>query len=197
MRQDCKRQMTDDILAAALQRRRAVVVHFSHHANMRTDGVFPNDLEMAISNRGEWALSCSVLWPRHNVKPCGSVGVIFKPTVASVLSVSNSDSGSYQAPDGTDISNGQPLDANTFEGTFRVVDAYNEWRVQGADVIGIFVHDISHIEVKKAKQVSMPGGKIWNEIGTERIALAEVFDAFDGLPVYTMASSGLVPVDRP
>lgn len=188
--------MTNDELTAALEERQAIVVHFSHHSNMRSGGVFPNDLKEAIRNKDNWNLSCSVLWPGHKVQPCGSVGVIFKPTVASVLSVSNSDSGSYQAPNGTDCSLGAALDINTFEATFQVAGAYNEWRVRGADVLGIFVLDIYSVDVKKEMQISAPNGTSWSEISTVRIGLAEVLDTFDDLPVYTMTPSGLIRVDR-
>lgn len=189
--------MDDKQLTAMFEERQAVVVHFSHHSNMREGGVFPDDLQQAIQNKDEWALSCSVLWPGHDMQPCGSVGVMFRPTVASVLSVSNADSGSFQGPGGADFSSGLPLSENTFQQTFDVVGSYNEWRVKGAEVIGIFVHDVDWIEVKKACQIPDPcTGQISLEIGSMRIGLAEVLDAFDDLPVYTMITSGLVRLDR-
>jgi hypothetical protein len=98
--------MNDDELARKLKERDAVVVHFSHHANMRGRGVFPVDMHEAIRNKDHWALSCSVLWPGYGMDPCGSVGVLFKPLVASVLSVSNKDSGSWTTHDGIDQSAG-------------------------------------------------------------------------------------------
>lgn len=119
MQQDRDRLITDTYLTAALEKRKAVVVHFSHHANMRPEGVFPNDLQEAINNKGKWALSCSVLWPGHTMQPCGSVGVMFRPTVASVLSVSNTDAGAFSGSDGIDHSGGQPLNADTSRRRFK------------------------------------------------------------------------------
>ncbi|MGH9439929.1 MAG: hypothetical protein ACRD22_19130 [Terriglobia bacterium] len=198
MQQDRERPMTDDVLTAALEKRNAVVVHFSHHANMRAGGVFPDDLQEAIRNKDEWPLSCSVLWPGHTMQPCGSVGVMFKPTIASVQSVSNTDAGSFLGSDGTDRSGGQPLNEDTFEGTFQVVGDYNEWRVLGAEVTGIFVHNTCCVEVKRPMQIpGLPDGALLSDISVTRIELTDVFDAFETLKVFTMTSSGLTQVGRP
>lgn len=190
--------MTDAELNAELSARRAAVVHFSHHAKMREGGVFPDDLQAAILNKDDWPLSCSVLWPGHRMRPCGSVGVVFRPLVASVLSVSNSDSGSYAAKDGGDNSLGQPLSLDTLRESFNVVGAYNEWRLQGAEVVGIFVHNIYWLEAKKLQDVpGLPDGEVLRDIGPIRIELDEVFDAFPAWPVFTMSNTGLVLVSRP
>src|SRR5688572_21770465 len=94
-------------LSEELSARKAVVVHFSHHAQMRDGGLFPQDMEEAMSNCHNWALSCCVLWPGHSMDLPGSVGIIFSPQHHHVLSVSPSDSGSYMQPDGADGSFGQ------------------------------------------------------------------------------------------
>jgi hypothetical protein len=190
--------MNDDELRRRLEERGAVVVHFSHHANMRVGGVFPVDMHEAIVNKDDWALSCSVLWPGHGMEPCGSVGVMFKPSAASVLSVWNEDSGSRTNPDGTDQSRGVPLTAESFEMTFQVVGAYNEWRVRGAEVAGIFVHNALPIMVKKLGQVlGLPNGEILHEICGTPIPLSEVFAAFPTLPIFTMTQEGLKELARP
>lgn len=125
--------MTDAELREGLDKRRALIVHLSHFANMREGGVFPTDLTDAIAHRGTWSLSCVVVWPGHTVNLPGSIGVIFRPrSIANVLSVSNDNSGSQQLADGTELSGGQPLSRNTFEQTFQVAPgSYNEWRAQG------------------------------------------------------------------
>ncbi len=190
--------MTDDTLLAQLNARKATVVHFSHHANMRDGGVFPYDLQQAILNKDKWSLSCSVLWPGHSMQPCGSVGVIFQRTVASVLSVSNTDAGSHMGDDGIDRTAGEPLSFDSFAKTFQVTGAYNEWRVRGASVLGIFVHDIVRLGAKKRLEVpGLPDGGVLHEIGCTCIDLVEVFDAFPALPVFTIAPAGLVSVSRP
>jgi hypothetical protein len=184
--------MNDDELMKVLEERKAVVVHFSHHSNMRDGGVFPGDMHEAIANKDKWPLSCSVLWPGHQMKPCGSVGVIFKPNAASVLSVSNTDSGSSTDNYGNNQSGGEPLTEENFEKTFQVVGGYNEWRVRGAEVVGIFVHDISCIVVKKHLQVpGLPDGECLHTIGGKCIPLSEVFDSFPNRPIYTMTPDGL------
>ncbi len=189
--------MNDYALRKKLEERRAVVVHFSHHANMRENGVFPTDLQAAIANKDDWPLSCSVLWPGHGMELCGSVGVMFSPSVVSVQSVSNTDSGSWAAPDGRDQSGGEPLTAESFEKTFQVVGAYNEWRIRGAKVAGIFVHNLRSIWVKKRVSVTgLPDGEILVEIGVTPIPLSEVFDAFPALQIFTMAADSLVEVPR-
>lgn len=189
--------MNDDTLRKKLEERRAAVVHFSHHAKMREGGVFPADLQAAIANKDDWPLSCSVLWPGHGMELCGSVGVMFTPSVVSVQSVSNTDSGSWANPDGRDQSGGEPLTAESFEKTFEVVGAYNEWRIRGAIVAGIFVHNLHSILVKKHVSVpGLPDGEILIDIGATTITLSEVFVAFPALPIFTMAADGLVEVPR-
>lgn len=190
--------LDDQALTERLAARGAVVVHFSHHANMREGGVFPKDMHDAIAHKDEWPLSCSVLWPSHGMDPCGSVGVMFEPDVGSVLSVSNTDAGSWITPDGTDQSGGEPLTAESFEKTFQKVGAYNEWRVRGAKVAGIFVHDIRSIGVKKQLDIpGLPSGELLREIALTFIELSEVFDAFPDLPIFTMTRSGMEELVRP
>lgn len=189
--------MTDEELTKSLADRGAVVVHFSHHANMRYGGIFPLDLQKAIANKDKWPLSCSVLWPGHAMDPCGSVGVMFKPSIASVISLSNQDSGSWTDDDGKDHSDGKPLTAESFKETFELVSAYNEWRVQGAKVVGIFVHDPRNIVVKESIEIpGLPDGEILHTIGGVLIPISEVFAAFPHLSVFTMTSQGIVELKR-
>ena len=190
--------MNDDELARKLKERNAVVIHFSHHANMRGGGVFPVDMHEAIRNKDHWALSCSVLWPGHGMDPCGSIGVLFKPSVASVLSVSNKDSGSWTSPNGIDQSAGVPLTAESFEKTFHIDGAYNEWRIIRAEVAGIFVLDARSIMVKKCGPVhGLPNGEILHEIGCTPIQLTEVFDVFPNLPIFTLTHEELKELTLP
>lgn len=185
--------MNDQQLASELEQRNAVVVHFSHHANMREGGTFPEDLQTAIRDRAQWPLSCSVLFPGHSMTPVGSVGVIFKPKVADVVSVSNSDSGSYCGADGVEQSNGRPLDLDSLRQTFNVAGAYNEWRVRSADVVGIFVFNPACIFAKKAFVYRDPiSGEETKEIAMQQILLDDVFSAFPGQRVFTLDAGNLV-----
>ncbi len=189
--------MNDEELISSLAERKAVVVHFSHHGNMRDGGVFPDDLLAAIANKDDWCLSCSVLWPGHHQNPCGSVGVMFTPTARSVQSVSNTDSGSRTHPDGDDMSDGAPLTTESFEHSWNVVGDYNEWRLKGAEVAGIFVLDTCNIIVKKWRDVpGLPYGEVLRTIAPGPIQLSEVFSVFPNLPVFTLGSDGVLEVRR-
>lgn len=182
-------------LRHGLRERKALIVHFSHHQNMRDGGVFPEDLLAAIENKNDWPLSCSVMWPGHNMNPVGSVGVIFEPMATeNVLSVCSADSGSSQLANGEDGSLGHPLSTATFEKTFSVKDGeYNEWRLRGATVTGIFVLNTKNIGIKREVSLDLPDGSgSIATITTLPIQFGEVaqFAKSLQLPVYTMGEGG-------
>jgi hypothetical protein len=186
-------------LLSRLREKRALIVHFSHHQNMREGGVFPDDLVAAIKHKDDWALSCSVIWPGHNMSPVGSVGVIFEPaSVGNILSVCNADSGSSSLGNGEDGSLGHPLSSSAFENSFCVEDyEYNEWRLCGATAKGIFVTDTTNIYVKREISVNHPyGSGVIKTIAAERISFGEVSRLAQtlNLPVYTMGADGPEPV---
>jgi hypothetical protein len=183
--------MTDTELSEAIKQRRAAIVHFSHHAEMRPGRVFPDDLIDAITNSRHWALSCHVLWPGHSMDLVGSIGVMLEITSASqVISVNNRDSGSWRLPGGSDQSLGVPLSRQSFEATFNLAGAYNEWRVQGAIVKGIYVVGDCDIYVKRTL-IAGEGVHRTKTIGLISIAQSEVKSIFPDLSVYTMGSDGL------
>ena len=188
--------MTDEELSGYLADRKAAVVHLSHHSVMdQNRPIFPADLHGAIAKRSEFNLSCVVVWPGDRMDLPGSVGVIFKPTCASVLSVSNSDSGSMTLPDGSDGSAGVPLSASSLASTFKVCGAYNEWRVRDAEVVGIFIANPSNIYVKKEQKFDA-GGHKFNEVAATSVSLNEVLDAFPDRKIFTMGPDGLIAVSR-
>lgn len=189
--------MTDQDLSDYLVAKGAAVVHLSHHAVMDLmRPVFPEDLHRAIAKGDEFNLSCVVVWPGHSMPLPGSVGVIFKPTCANVVSAANSDSGSTMLPDGSDGSAGFPLSPQTLASTFDVwIGDYNEWRVRGAEVVGIFVADPLNINVKK-KAVQHVDGQEFKFVGIATITLDEVFSAFLHHSIFTMGSTGLVEIPR-
>ena len=123
--------------------------------------------------------------------------MIFKPSCANVVSVANSDSGSTMLPDGSDGSNGLPLSPETLASTFDVwIGNYNEWRVCGGEVVGIFVADPSNIEVKKEVVLNADGHE-FKDVGATSITLDEVFSSFPHHPVFTMGRTGLIEIPRP
>lgn len=187
-----------------LDRRKAAIVHFSHHAKMREKVVFPSDMINAIENRNAWPLCCTALWPGHTMNLVGSVGIIFEPrSTDHIISVCETDAGSSVDRDGKSQSLGRPLSVEAVEqslqGTF---GSYNEWIVQGADVKGIFVADPDRIYVKKTLILDFPDMPDYMkssdpEIGMTEITLMEVFESFPSHSVFTMGANGLVEVRRP
>lgn len=183
--------MTDKELANLLNAKNAFIVHFSHLADMRPGIMFPSDLKHAIKHKDVEARSCCVVWPNHNMGLPGNVGVIFEPTVASVISVSNSDSGSTTWKDGSYISSGVQLSKESFDLTFNVDSGeYNEWLVKGAKVIGIFVSDPRKIWVKKFVNIDA-GPELIKTTSPVPLKLEEVKNAFPAYSVFTLNSEGI------
>lgn len=185
--------MTDAELLEFLDSHAAVVVHFSHFAVMREGVVFPDDLQEAIAHRNDWALSCCVFGPRQRMDLPGSVGIILKPTVASVLSVSNSDAGASTLLDGSENSGGDPV--ITIDSVAASLDIgshpYNEWRVKGAEVIGIIVANPGHMLAKRSQTFEIDGREE-TIIAQHPVTFDEVASAFPDLPIYTMSQAGLI-----
>ncbi|MHB1401709.1 MAG: hypothetical protein ACYCWB_04835 [Thiobacillus sp.] len=120
----------------------------------------------------------------------GSVGVIFNPTFEQVLSVLPYDSGSSDFG-GSENSGGHAPSEQTILASLNVpTGRYNEWRVRGAEPVGIFVANINEICVKKKTQLSLHG-ETFEDIGCTNITISSVLVAFPTLPVYTMGPDGL------
>lgn len=168
--------MTDTELFDFLSRKGALVVHLSHHVDMR-----------------QGVLSCVVVWPGHTMKLPGSIGVIFEPTCASVISASNDDAGSSVR---ADESARVLLTTESLSGTFEVVGRYNKWRVRGAKVVGIFVADPRRIETKREVEYEISGTK-YKTVSAEVTSLTDVFAAFPSLRVFAMRPAGKIELDRP
>jgi hypothetical protein len=120
----------------------------------------------------------------------GSVGVIFRPKYAQVLSVCSADSGSsdYAGQEGSlGVS---PEEEAILESLQVPSEMYNEWRILGAEPIGIFVANPQAIEVKQEVTLAL-GKERFTEIGCVPISLQEVKEAFPNLLVYTMGDDGL------
>ena len=186
--------MDVETLHSELRRRKALIVHFSHKSNMRTGGVFPTDLQMAMTNKDKWPLSCCVVWPGHAMELPGDVGIIFHPTEArQIRSVSNADSGSTLLADGQELSGGERLTPANLESTFNVQPGeYNEWRVQDADVTGIFVTSPDTVWAKTHQVMPLDDGQLFRDIWPKPFAIDEVRAAFPGWSIFTMTASGPV-----
>lgn len=190
--------MTDQELNDRLDAKKALVVHFSHHVLMNPEHpYYPEDLLRVLARNGEFPNSCCVLWPEHTMDLIGSVGVLLKPTCATIHSASVRDSGSLTWSDGTEGSLGDPLTVVSLEASFDVSPgSYNEWRVQGAVIEGIFVADPNNIWVKC--EVEMGEGEWKTKTNTQkRITMDEVFATFPDSRIFTMNAQGKVEIPRP
>lgn len=183
--------MTHEELLAKLAARQALIVHFSAHAVMREGLDFPTDLQQVLAEKELWPLSCSVLTPGHNMDVTGSVGVILRPRrVSDVLRVHHDDAGAYDDA-GTNQSLGAALSDASFDASIdgTVPGAYNEWRVRGAEPVGIFVLDPANILVRQKFSVDGPYG--WEDtIAAGAISLDAVRAAFPSQPIWTMRPAG-------
>ena len=178
-----------------LSDRNIVIVHFSHFAVMGHSVEFPDDLLHAISHHKNETRSCCALWPEHNMELPGSVGVIFKPTIEQVVSVLAVDSGSSDFGC-TESSAGEIPTSEALLASLQVPSGkYNEWRLRGAEPIGIFVADIHNICAKKKFQLRFNGESV-DGIGCTDITLQSILEAFPGRSVYTLQPSGLCTVNR-
>lgn len=188
--------MTEDDFALLLETEAIAVVHFSHVADMGRGLIFPNDMLGAIANKDAWALSCCALTPRRSMRLPGDVGILLRPKLAHVLSVSSGDAGSSTMPDGSELSGG---DAPSREAVLASLDPglnpYNEWRVRGAEVIGIFARHSRLVAVKTRHEFNGPFGRE-SAIGAEPVPLATVCNALPGLNVYAMGHHGLIELAR-
>jgi hypothetical protein len=189
--------MTEDEFVRLLDEQAIAVVHFSHFADMRKGLVFPGDMLAAIANKDAWALSCCALTPGRRMQLPGDVGILLRPKLVNVLSVSSGDAGASTLPDGSELSGGDPP---TREAVLASLDpgfqAYNEWRVRGAEVVGIFVANPGLVLAKKRHDFDGPLGPE-SAIGSEPISLTTVFDAFPGLPLYAMGADRIAELPRP
>lgn len=190
--------MTDQELNDYLESKKALVVHFSHHVLMNSNHpYYPEDMLRVLKRNGEFPNSCSVLWPGHTMDLIGSVGVLFEPTCETIHSVSAGDSGSLTFNDGTEGSLGRPLAYPNLESSFDVPPgSYNEWRIQGAAIKGIFIADPKNILVKCEVEKDVNGQKIKFDT-QKRITISEVFATFPDSLIFTMNAQGKIGILRP
>ena len=143
--------MTVEDLIETLRQRRALIVHCSRPGKGRCNGdeepVFPDDLRQAMDGaaRSTGGLSCSVIWPAH-ARTVGSVGIILRPR--SAQSVSSRSASTTPAPTATGSQeNAAPTPRSLSHSSAKAVAdtssnaaGYNEWIVDDAETVGIFVN---------------------------------------------------------
>ena len=185
--------MDDTLFDNLIKEQRLAVVHFSYNAVMDHRFTFPDDLAHAISAFEDEPRSCCAVFPGHKMDLPGSVGVIFSPKHSHILSVCSVDSGSSNYA-GKECSMGYDPEDDAILESLRVpVGMYNEWRIQGANPVGIFVANPLCIWVKKELTVEFGAERI-TDIGCVPISLQAVKVAFPYFQVFTMTAEGLEPL---
>jgi hypothetical protein len=122
----------------------------------------------------------------------GEVGLIFELTsVDQVLSVCNTDVGARQFGCGEEMSGGVALTPQSLADSFNVrSNDYNEWRVKGAEVAGVFVAHASGVNAKTVQKIDDGGFYGGDTIAPSPFSIAEVRAAFGALPLITMTANG-------
>jgi hypothetical protein len=194
--------MVHDDLIRQLRDRQALIVHFSHHANMRDGGVFPADLQAAALNSHLWPLSCCLVWPTHQMSLPGSIGLVLRPCNAtSIIGVSGSDGGYSTIAAGQELGGGDPLCQEAFDRSFSVPPGqYNEWRVRDCEVVGIY-WETENGELHAKKRVVMrdpdTGAPLSEEIAIAPVSVSYVHECFPDLPAYTRSEGRIIASNVP
>ena len=190
--------MTLDELMDTLRQRRALIVHCSRPGKgdiPDSDPVFPEDLRRAMDGaaRVTGGLSCSLVWPDHS-KTFGSVGIILQPrSTASISEVCFEDAGSSRAPlTGKRKSHAAytvPFSAQSVEDTFLNATDYNEWIIDDADTVGIFVN-LQELPLLVPRRTSVGGHPASPQ--PDGIGMSEILSTFHDLPVYGFVGPDII-----
>lgn len=198
--------MTDEEFLGELAKRNALIVHCSRpgKGDEGIDGLlFPQDLQNAIDICANQSteLCCSVVWPGHT-ETFGAIGIILKPrSTASVTLICTTDGGTSINPQtGRRDGAGTKFSAQAVLDTFANPAGYNEWNVQDAETIGIFVHPSDPPEVaQRVPMNAIPGCPSDMEadevVVPVRINASQIKQHFNGLPLYTLSNTGIMRLD--
>lgn len=193
--------------------KKALLVHCSRPGKVKLephDNIFPEDLNVAIHEvaHGCKGLACSVVWPGH-MKTFGDVGIILKPrTTKSIMEICTTDGGTWRDKmTGNRTGGGDPYSTETVMGTFANPSEHNEWVVDLADTIGIFVQPKPRLIVSKQMTeaeiaVEVHGWKPCmgiegHDIGLESLSVADIHRTFPQYPVYTFWGTDIVEIAKP
>lgn len=196
--------MTYQELFAELVARKALIVHCSRTGKAdEADGVllFPHDLIKAIDlcRNHKTELCCSVIWPGH-VETFGDVGIVLKPRLTeSVTMICVTDGGTHVDPvTGKRVGMGEPFSEKAVADTFANATNYNEWNVEDAEIIGVFVKSRTSLpEVAALIDITQLEGYdsvmgIGTVIGTRYVKFSEIASAFHTLPIFTIEGGEIV-----
>lgn len=189
--------MTHEELLAELVSRKALIVHCSRpgKGNEGDDALlFPDDMLKAIDlcDSGSKEICCSVIWPNH-VQTFGDIGIILKPrSTTAITMISTTDGGTSSDPNsGRRVGLGVPFSHEAVIEAFSNPTDYNEWNIDAADTIGIFVKCGQTPQVASRIQLSDVPGYVpimgtGTTIGPRDLTLDEIVKAFPSLPVLTI-----------
>ena len=120
----------------------------------------------------------------------GSVGIIFKLTFQHILSALSEDSGSSKYGESESSGGDKPCENIILASLIVPIGRYNEWRVRGAEPIGIFIAETGNICAKQKRQFSHCDKTI-EFIGSTNITLESVINAFPNFPIFTLGPAGV------
>ena len=196
--------MTYDDLIAELMRRKALIVHCSRpgQGDKAPDTpLFPKDMftAMKICAEQNKELCCSVIWPEH-IDTFGDVGIVLKPrSTASVTRICTTDGGTHIDPNtGYRVGSGAPFGPQAVADTFANATNYNEWNVQDAETIGVFVKSRNQpLEIATLIDPTQLHG--YNPmlgtdkfVGSRYVTIPEIVAYFPRLPIYTFEAGEIV-----
>lgn len=189
--------MTDQDLLAELVSRKALIVHCSRPGK-GDEGenalLFPDDMKKAVilCETGKKEICCSVIWPGH-VQTFGDVGIILKLRSTMAISmISTTDGGTSIDPiSGRRVGLGVPFSREAVLDTFTNPTDYNEWNIDAADTVGIFVKCGRAPQIASRFKLSdVPGYDpvmgTGTMIGPREITSDEINQAFPNLPILTI-----------
>lgn len=191
-------------LLAELTDRKALIVHCSRigKGDEGADALlFPDDMKEAIRlcNVEKKEICCSVIWPDH-IKTFGDIGIVLKPrSTASVTMICTVDGGTYTDPStGRRVGAGDPFSQQGVVDTFKSSTGYNEWNIDDADTVGIFVKNPSFsatvaawIDPTQLAEYDPVMGED-HFIGSYIVKFKEIAAAFPSLPILTLWNGAIV-----
>ena len=190
--------MNYEDLMAKLRQQRVLIVHCSRpgQGDKAPDTpLFPEDLfnAMKICAEKNNELCCSVIWPEH-IETFGDVGIVLKPrSTASVTMICTTDGGTYIDPN-TDrrVGSGVPFGPQAVADTFENATGNNEWNLQDADTIGVFVKsrnqplEVAALTDPTQLQDYAPVLGTNKFVGSRYVGISEIAALFRPLPIYTI-----------
>ena len=196
--------MNFEDLIAKLKQQRALIVHCSRPGQGdKSPGtpLFPEDLlkAMKICAEQNKELCCSVIWPEH-IETFGDVGIVLKPrSTASVTMICTTDGGAHiDRNTGRLVGSGLPFGSQAVADTFANATKYNEWNVQYADTIGVFVKSRNQpLEVATLTDPTQLHGYdpilgTNKFVGSRYVEISEIAIHFPRIPIYTIEGGEIV-----